>query len=180
MAGAAVAIDLTAPASGQDAAGPDWQGRLDWRVTQPVPSGMQLFYGEIVLKIERDGEGRLSGDAIGTQKQDLQLSVCPSSTVSPGELRGKLTGKYSGDSNTMTVDLHDVQFTPPSVTPCPFGMPGIGPSIHLYPGFEQIFGGLRPDGEDGAFVSVGQWTASTYTVNYNVNLRPVTRIVPRG
>ena len=164
---------------------PDWQGQIQFNVNQPVATGVQLFYGEIILKIVRDGAGNLKGDAIGTHKQDLKYAGCPSHTVTPGQLRGTLSGLYRSDSNTMTLALQNVQFTPPSVTPCPSGgMPGTSPSIHTYPGFEQILGGLRPDTEDGAFISTGQWTScgarAPCTVTYKVNVRPMTRTVPRG
>jgi hypothetical protein len=172
-------------ARAQEPGGPDWNGQIQFNVNQPVPTGTQLFYGGIVLKFERDGDGNLTGEAIGTQKQDLNYAGCPSRTVAPGQLRGKLTGRYSSDANTMTLNLLNVQFTAPRVTPCPSGgLPGTSPSVHTYPGFEQVLGGLRPDTEDGAFTSMGQWTScggrAPCTVTHKVNIKPVTRTVPRG
>lgn len=106
-------------------------GVLSWGLSQPVPAGTQYSDAILDLALRDDGEGKLTGKLAGTQSQTLTLSTCPSTTVAPGIVKATLTGER--DASTMSLVAEDVTYSPPQVTPCPGGTPGIIGGLSTFP-----------------------------------------------
>jgi hypothetical protein len=119
-------------------------GVLSWGLRQPVPSGTQLSDAVLDLAVRDDGHGKLTGKLAGTQSQTLDLSTCPSTTVSPGTVRARLTGKRN--DSKMRLVAEGVDYTEPQVTPCPgAGLPGVIGGLFIFPQTATALAGLKGD-----------------------------------
>jgi hypothetical protein len=157
-------------------------GSLDWSSDQHVPAGTQHFAGHADIALGLDTTGKFAGRADGTQTQTLELSSCPSTTVTPGRVSARLSGSRSGDS--LALAASDVTYTPPDVTPCPnSGKPATAGAIFTWPSTATALSGLAraPDGgyryEGDVPVPMPMYS---FTVHYRMILKPATPGAPVG
>jgi hypothetical protein len=101
--------------------------------------------------------------------------TCPSDTNTPGRISAKLNGIAKED--TISLDVSGGSYTPPDMTPCPFGpQPSKAPAVYTLPHFSQIFHELKKR-PDGSYHVDREWTNSggthPYTEHYALKLEPL-------
>jgi hypothetical protein len=160
------------PAGDDDEKTAKWEGTLDWSSKQPVPAGVQYFSGHLDLALDEDDDGQLKGTLTGSETEKLDLSVCPSVTVSPGSLGGRLTGKFA--KQQVTISVADPTHVPPTMSPCPTGgPPGTPPGVFKWPHFDEALNGLKPI-DDYNFEFDREWTVPQrypFTVRYTLKMQ---------
>ncbi len=150
-----------------------WIGRIAAFLDQNVPDGEQTAEAAYQLVLEEDAEHRLTGTISGTQRQTLDLTVCPSTTALPGAMRGTLVGEHDG--STMRLRVADATWRAPEVTACPRGgMPGrIGDLIEL-PALARALAAIQadPDRHDASFErgEAIEGAGYRYTVSYVIEI----------
>jgi hypothetical protein len=117
----------------------------------------------------------VTGTLSGTQSQRLTRPTCPSDTNTPGRISAKLNGIAKED--TISLDVSGGSYTPPDMTPCPFGrQPSKAPAVYTRPHFSQIFHELKKR-PDGSYHVDREWTNSggthPYTEHYALKLEPL-------
>jgi putative Ig domain-containing protein len=106
------------------AAATTWQGTDDYRLFQHVPAGNQISTAHVTLALTAAAGSTLTGTADGSVDAVLELSNCPSRTVTPARFHAELTGTRTNAS----MELHVVNpsYSPIDITPCPTGgKPGV-------------------------------------------------------
>jgi hypothetical protein len=154
-----------------------WKGQLGATVNNPVPSGTQHYVSNLSMTVATDGDSVVSGDMTGSDSQTLELSKCPSATVTPGTLKAKLSGSVR--EGQLTLQVTERQSTPPRITPCPgAGAPGIMGPIFKFPYFDDVFRQMSRE-QDGTHGYDREWRIASgpyyYTVRYTLKLSPAGR-----
>lgn len=152
---------------------PTWSGQINFRVLQPVPSGKQIWTGSGSVIVAETGPNKLSGKVRLSWEQELDLSVCPSDTITPGTAQGKLSGRV--DDQGMHLAVASPTSTPPTITPCPGkGLPAIGGSPLRYAEIERLLNELKPlgNGHYSASIDATDGSVYPYHVHFDVELRP--------
>jgi hypothetical protein len=157
----------------------EWKGTLDWSAQQPVPSGVQYFSGHLDLALDEDEDGALKGALTGNQMQKLEVSTCPSQTVSPGSVSARLTGKFARQQ--VTINAGGPSYTPPQMSPCPsIGRPpSTAVAIFTWPHFDEVLHSLKAvdefnyelDREWTVTREYGGVSAYSYTIRYTAKMQ---------
>jgi hypothetical protein len=168
-----------APGDGNEKTG-EWKGTFDWSARQPVPAGTQYFSGHLDLTLDEYDESELKGSLTGNQTQKLDLTVCPSVALSPGNVAARLTGNLA--QQQVTINVTERNYTPPQMSPCPNGgPPGTSGAIFVFPHFDEAFRSLTPVDKHN-YTFDREWTVNSgrypFTLQYTVKIER-TRILPR-
>jgi hypothetical protein len=146
----------------------DLHGTFNWWARQRVPSGMQSWDGRADVLLSDDGKGGLTGTLKGTQLQTLELSKCHAEThgTISAELKGTLT------EQRITLSVLNGKADWPASTACrEGGTAGTGAPVLKWPRFDEVFGGLTPDGTGNYTFDREGTNTSTYPATFHYTLK---------
>ena len=165
-------LRIAPPRVGAVPAPAKWTGTYDYRLEQHVPSGDQISTAHVDLALVAQPDGSLAGTADGAVTATLELSDCPSHTVTPAHFHADLTGTRNPEKIDLT--LGNPTWGPITITPCPTGgLPGVIGGGKIYKVEEALKTLTSDDGETYRYHGQTTYPAGSYpfTVTHDITLR---------
>jgi hypothetical protein len=180
-------VSASAQSTGQPAQGAGnhpagYFGKVEWSWVQRLYGGnTQYFTAKADLKLTVNSNGAVTGQLEGTQTQKLDLPAmtpaCTSDTVTPGTLQASVAGQFTPDRQSLSLTITPTQFTPPQVTPCPAGPPGVADNIQTDPDFATVLQALQIT-QNGDFIVTREFNRPMRNPSYSETLHITLRVSP--